>query len=143
MNFSRLIEACPATLTDLTVIGVDLIFNESTSHRSCIKHLEFSMLDLEPELIRSIETNFPQLPLNFWGSLRRSVTISLPEHNLDRVLYGLNNGFSIETVNDGNVQFYAPLTLGKPILTRHLRSYYKIIPVEYCVCFCTESISFC
>jgi hypothetical protein len=135
MNFSQLIEACPPALTDLTVIGIDLIFNESTSHQTCIKHLKFSMLDLESELIRSIKTNFPQLlTLNFWGSLRRSVTISLPEHNLDRVditlLYVLNDGFSIETVNDGNVQFYAPLTLGKLILRRHLRSYYKIIPVS-------------
>jgi hypothetical protein len=46
INFSQLIEACPATLTDLTIGNAKLTFNESTSKITSIQYLKLKDVDI-------------------------------------------------------------------------------------------------
>jgi hypothetical protein len=84
IHFNQLIDACPATLTDLTLIYIDVLFNGSATQKTSIKTLVVRHFDIKKELGTMIQTCFPKLTtLQLEGGLKEEdVTISLPAHHL-------------------------------------------------------------
>jgi hypothetical protein len=113
IDFNQLVDACPASLTDLTLSRLDLTFNEPTSNQTSITYLNLSDLCLEPALAKTIETSFPQLSeLEFDGEIQHGTIISLPNHNLEFVdikiiIWQIGRyGFVVTTTSDNRVEYY-------------------------------------
>jgi hypothetical protein len=115
MDFSQLLMACPATLTTLTIEGVDLTFSTSPpSNTTSIKHLTLKHVGLTSDLAKHIETCFPKLSaLYLRDSLSTSMSISLRDHYLDKVdivlEYKENDGrndFLVETRCIDDAQYH-------------------------------------
>jgi hypothetical protein len=56
IDFGQLVEACPATLTHLTLSRLILEYKEPTSNQTFIKCLDLSFLVLKPVLAKIVET---------------------------------------------------------------------------------------
>jgi hypothetical protein len=110
VNFSQLIEACPATLTDLIIVGADLTFNETTSNITSIQNLKFKYVEIT-EKATITGTSFPELSVFYLDAMiTRHLTISLPDHHLKKadieIEYpkGEDCVLSVNTMNSGKPQ---------------------------------------
>jgi hypothetical protein len=111
LNFSQLVEACPATFTDLIIEGVKLTFNESTSNISSIQYLSLTDVNFTGKATIT-GTNFPELSVFYLSALitRHLLMIALPDHHLKKVTIeidcpeGEDCALSINTMNNGKAQ---------------------------------------
>jgi hypothetical protein len=110
LNFSQLIEACPATLTNLTIGNAKLTFNESASNITSIRSLKLSDVDTKPGAA-IMGANFPKLSiLRVYAFIEGNLTISLPSNHLKEAdihtNYPQNKRYSlsINTMYEGRPQ---------------------------------------
>lgn len=114
IDFDQLIEACPTTLTHLSLSGIELTFNEPVSNPTSIEFLSLYCISLDQSLANAIETIFPQLvDLRLFVAIEDDVTLSLPNHDLEYVSLrfsdwqiGNDIGFVITTTDDDKVEYY-------------------------------------
>jgi hypothetical protein len=86
INFTQLIDTCPATLSTLRINNINLAFHGPASNLTSIKHLEITNVKMTPVLAEIIETSFPSLStLTLSCNITNNVTISLLEHKLKDV----------------------------------------------------------
>jgi hypothetical protein len=115
INFTQLIDACPATLTTLSTAHIYLTFSERTSTITNIKHLKLIDVDFTLMLANIIETSFPKLStLTLAGDIESNVTISLLKHKLKKVsitaLYNKEkerNEYTVESKCENGIQYYS------------------------------------
>jgi hypothetical protein len=110
INFSQLIDACSAALTDLTIENADLTFNKSTSNITSIQNMNLTNIDIHsPTTITG--KSFPKLSVFYLsGVISCHLTISLPDHHLKKVNIeiecpqGENCVLSVNTMKSGKPQ---------------------------------------
>jgi hypothetical protein len=136
IHFNQLLEACPPTLSTLSISGVDFVLTESTTRLTSIKHLKLTLVDLTPELARFIETSFPHLStLYLHCNISNNVTISLPNHNLEIVCILIeydqhwSNNFSLRTTCDDKLEYYAPRATQNDTATSYFPTITRCVPV--------------
>jgi hypothetical protein len=114
MDFSQLVMACPATLTTLSIGGLDLTFNTVPSSTTSIKHLTLKHVGLTPALAKCIESCFPKLSiLHLQATLTTSATVVLQDCHLESVNtvleyndHAASNTFSTETACHGGISYH-------------------------------------
>jgi hypothetical protein len=138
IDLGQLIEACPDTLSALSIVCCDFKINQATSNLTSITYLNLRDIELTLALAKVLEAYFPKLlELKLRGLLSSDLTISLSNHHLEKVdiraLYkqGQSIGFSTKTTNDGQVQYHAsrPAVVTNDINGRS-HTYSKLVPVS-------------
>jgi hypothetical protein len=114
LDLNKLLKSCPTTLTRLITEYTRVKCVGSRVSFTAIQNLTLSHVKLTPVLAKTLETSFPKLlTLELDGLMASNITISLPNHKLKDVCItttykrGRRNAFSIKTMNNGKLEYYA------------------------------------
>jgi hypothetical protein len=110
MKYSHVAEACPQSLMNLTIKGVNLLFRRKSINMNCVQSLK--LIDVEITGKAEInDTNFPDLSVLHLGvSLTNDLSIKLPYNHLKEVTIDVeypqsrNCTLAINTLHDGKRQ---------------------------------------